>query len=49
MKKNEKECGSNGTACTLHNACGAIDTGCVVNAVSLIPHSKYDTACTIDE
>jgi hypothetical protein len=30
-------------------ACGVIDTACTVHAMSLTPHAKYDTACTIDE
>jgi hypothetical protein len=33
----------------MHGACGIIDTACTVHAVSLIPHAKYHTACTIDE
>jgi hypothetical protein len=33
----------------MHDACGIIDTACTVHAVSLTPHAKYDTACTIDE
>jgi hypothetical protein len=33
----------------IHDACSVIDTACTVHAVSLIPHAKYDTACTIDE
>jgi hypothetical protein len=33
----------------MHDACGVIDTACTVHAVSLTPHAKYDTACTIDE
>jgi hypothetical protein len=28
-------------------ACSAIDTACTMHAVSLTPHAKYDTACTI--
>jgi hypothetical protein len=33
----------------IKNACGANDTACTVHAVSLTPHAKYDTACTIDK
>jgi hypothetical protein len=28
---------------TMKNACGVIDTGCMMHAVSLAPHAKYDT------
>jgi hypothetical protein len=45
MQKNA--CGVNETACTC--ACGINDTACTMHAVSLTPHAKYDTACTIDE
>jgi hypothetical protein len=31
------------------NACGVNDTACTVHTLSLPPHAKYDTACTIDE
>jgi hypothetical protein len=33
----------------IKRACGVNDTACTVHAVSLTPHAKYDTACTIDE
>jgi hypothetical protein len=33
----------------MHDACGVIDTACTVHVVSLTPHAKYDTACTINE
>jgi hypothetical protein len=44
----------------IKNACGVNDKACMVHAVSLTPHAKYDTAsltqhakydtaCTIDE
>jgi hypothetical protein len=33
----------------MDSACGVIDTACTMPAVSLTPHAKYDTACTIDE
>jgi hypothetical protein len=33
----------------INNACGVNDPACTVHAVSLTPHAKYDTACTIDE
>jgi hypothetical protein len=31
------------------NACGVSDTACTMHEVSLTPHAKYDTVCTIDE
>jgi hypothetical protein len=33
----------------MHDACGVIDIACMVHAVPLTPHAKYDTACTINE
>jgi hypothetical protein len=33
----------------IKNACGVNDTACTVHTVSLTPHAKYDTACTIDK
>jgi hypothetical protein len=33
----------------MHGACGVIGTPCMVHAVSLTSHAKYDTACMINE
>jgi hypothetical protein len=33
----------------IHDACGVSYTASTVHAVSLTPHEKYGTACTIDE
>jgi hypothetical protein len=33
----------------MHDAIGVIDTAFILHAVSMTPHAKYDTACTIDE
>jgi hypothetical protein len=33
----------------IEKACGVNETACTVNAVSLTPHAKYDTARKIDE
>jgi hypothetical protein len=33
----------------MHITCGVNDTASTMHSVSLTPHAKYDTACTIDE